>query len=432
MGKGGGGRAARDSAAIQAGAARDVAEIQAQAQLDASELSSAAALEAANISASGSYAIAGSAAEAAQLNAGATSEAARLNAEATRYASDLQAESAARALAEQARQYNAAVTRFEPYVDLGTSSIQDYQGASTIEGYDQRLGGILSSDNFGELRADRQRVSDDYMARSGMTRSGAAIERAADVSTGLAQQIENQLYGRLGNNVNTGQTAAAQTSNIGSNYANQLTGIESDYARNLGNLATQGASTQSNLLTQGAATQGNFLMQGAQAGADAQNTMAQGILNSGNATAQGLLGSQQSYAQGVQGAADARAQGIITGAQADAASRNQFLNTALSAGMIAATAGAFTPVAASHGTVQSAGVFFSDERLKKNMEPIGKIKELTLYEWDWKDEYKDKVGMEMSIGFKAQEVEQYYPECVFNVNDVLAINYQNLHERLSA
>jgi len=388
MGKRSGQRAASQAAQIQANAATSVAETQAAAQLQAAGMSSAAALEAANIAASGSHAIAGATSEAAQLSAGAT-----------RYSADLQAQAAARALAEQQRQYNQTVERFQPYVDLGTSSIGAFDNASTIEGYDQRLGQILNSSNFGAVRADRQEVADDYSSRLGMSRSGAAIEQASDISTGLGREIENQLYGRLGNNVEIGQNSAAQVGVFGQNYANAVGNIETGTASNIGNLVTQGA-----------ATQGNFLVQGAQAAADGQNALAQGILNSGNAQAQGLLGSQQAYAQGVQSAADARSNGLIQGAQADAQQSQNTINTALTA----------------------AAIFFSDERLKENMEPIGSIKGLMLYEWDWKPEFAGMVGMEMTTGFKAQEVEEVYPDCVHELHGIKVIDYPEVQARLAA
>ncbi|WP_347851975.1 tail fiber domain-containing protein [Planktomarina sp.] len=388
MGKSSGSRAARQAAQIQANAATQVANTQSAAQLEAAGMSSAAALEAANIAASGSHAI-----------AGATSEAAHLSANATRYSADLQAQAAARALAEQARQYNQTVERFQPYVDLGNDSISAFDNASTIQGYDDRLGQIFDSSNFGALRKDRQEVADDYSSRIGLTRSGAAIEQASDISTGLGREIENQLYGRLGNNVGVGQNSVAQVGAFGQNYANAVGNIETGTAANIGNLTTQGA-----------ATQGNFLVQGAQAAADGQNALAQGILNSGNAQAQGLLGSQQSLAQGVQSAADARSTGLIQGAQADAQQSQNVVNTALTA----------------------AAIFFSDERLKENMEYIGSIKGLPLYEWDWKDEYKGVMGAEMSTGFKAQDVEKVYPDCVYDINGIKAINYPEVQVRLAA
>jgi hypothetical protein len=74
-------------------------------------------------------------------------------------------------------------------------------------------------------------------------------------------------------------------------------------------------------------------------------------------------------------------------------------------------------------------IFFSDERLKENMEPIGSIHGLTLYEWDWKDGISDIVG-KMAIGFKAQEVNAKYPEYVRTIYGFLAIDYPGLLSHL--
>jgi hypothetical protein len=74
-------------------------------------------------------------------------------------------------------------------------------------------------------------------------------------------------------------------------------------------------------------------------------------------------------------------------------------------------------------------IFFSDERLKENMEPIGSIGELTLYEWDWRDGISDIVG-KMSIGFSAQEVKERLPQFVREIHGFLAIDYPGLLDYL--
>ncbi len=97
---------------------------------------------------------------------------------------------------------------------------------------------------------------------------------------------------------------------------------------------------------------------------------------------------------------EARAGGIIGAQQARSAATGQMVNAGLGA----------------------AAIFFSDPRLKDNMQPIGKIGPLTLYEWDWKPGVSDVVG-KMSIGFSADEVEEHFPELVVEVHGFKAIHY---------
>lgn len=74
--------------------------------------------------------------------------------------------------------------------------------------------------------------------------------------------------------------------------------------------------------------------------------------------------------------------------------------------------------------------FFSDPRLKENMEPVGQIHDLTLYEWDWIEPVRGLTGCEMSIGYNADEVAEKYPHHVAQVGDYKAINYPALNDEL--
>jgi len=104
---------------------------------------------------------------------------------------------------------------------------------------------------------------------------------------------------------------------------------------------------------------------------------------------------------------NAQAQGVIGGAQANAAAQQNTLSGLLSIG----------------------SMFFSDPRLKTNMEPVGKVVDLTLYEWDWVDEMPDELGL-MGIGYNADEVQEKYPQFVGEVSGLKAINYPALNDHL--
>lgn len=138
-----------------------------------------------------------------------------------------------------------------------------------------------------------------------------------------------------------------------------------------------------------------------------------GLVNMGQASAIGQanvgndISSRIAQMMGQRG--DALAQGVIGAQQANAASSQNVLETGMAV----------------------ASIFFSDPRLKANMEPVGKIGPLTLYEWDWKPGVSKIVGR-MSIGFSADEVEVHFPQHVVKLDGFKAINYEALTAELQA
>ena len=94
--------------------------------------------------------------------------------------------------------------------------------------------------------------------------------------------------------------------------------------------------------------------------------------------------------------------------------------------------GAAQSFAGGAGNLLTAGaLLFSDPKLKKNMEPLGKVGDLTLYEWDWVDEMPIKNGL-MGVGYNADEVHEKYPQHVGEIGGFKAINYTALNEELSS
>jgi len=79
---------------------------------------------------------------------------------------------------------------------------------------------------------------------------------------------------------------------------------------------------------------------------------------------------------------------------------------------------------ASNTFMQGLGTYlkFSDSRLKKNLNKIGKIGVLNVYEWIWKD-----TGLS-DTGFIAQEVKESFPDLVSKVGDYLAVDYNKVLE----
>ncbi len=79
----------------------------------------------------------------------------------------------------------------------------------------------------------------------------------------------------------------------------------------------------------------------------------------------------------------------------------------------------------------AAGIFFSDERLKENVVEIGRIGDLGLNEWDWKDFTEGTVIADCpNMGFIAQEVKDKYPDFVGEESGWLFVDYMGLLDKL--
>lgn len=372
-------RAQTQAAQLQSSAALQVAQMQTDAALQAAIIGQQTSLEAAHIAAGGGI-------MAAQFISGATE-----------YSADLQFEAAEKAIEEQRRQYDNTTEMLSPYVQTGEKFLKQVERASTLDGFAARLEKIMDSDTYDDLRQNRQEAAAGALGQAGLTRSGVAAQTASDITTELAFAIEGQDYSRKVNQVNIGQAAAARQANINMGSANAISGIYMGTAQNVGNQTVQGAIAGGGYMAQGANAAAGFYSQGGQA-------QAQGIMNAAYYGGQGIMGS-----------ANAIGGGMINGANAMAAGRAGNWNMGMQ--LLGQGMGA-------------AAMFFSDERLKKDLKAVGKISGLTLYEWEWVDEVKGLVGTEMVTGFRAQEVESHYPDCVTVIGDVKAIDYPRLHKHL--
>ncbi|MEW8288242.1 MAG: tail fiber domain-containing protein [Candidatus Thiodiazotropha endolucinida] len=168
-----------------------------------------------------------------------------------------------------------------------------------------------------------------------------------------------------------------------------------------------------------------------------------GLMGSGQNAAAGLgaLGASNSgnIANLFSQMGQSQSNAILQGQQANAQRGANLLAGGLAganiaAGLSGATAGTIAG-GAGLGTLAASLFSFSDERMKKNMQPLGEINGLTLYQWEWKDDYKGMTykgqeGTDMTIGFNAQEVERKYPEYVREINGFKAINYTGLIQEL--
>lgn len=77
--------------------------------------------------------------------------------------------------------------------------------------------------------------------------------------------------------------------------------------------------------------------------------------------------------------------------------------------------------------------FFSDHNLKENIQKIGNLGKLNLYQWDWITEIKDTfIGNLPTVGFIADEVKKIYPEFVENVLGFDAVLYTRLLDKIES
>lgn len=214
-------------------------------------------------------------------DSGAPVEAARLQSEATTEAARLRAESFERILPMLQEQLGITREQFDPFIQAGTGALTDLQGGfqapqgTTTGGLEDIINQIMGGEAFGGLVEQRQRGIQGQLAAGGLTRSGTAIEQAANVPTDLAFEIENMLFGR--------QFGAEQQ---------RISGLES-------------------LVSGGRASTGAEL--------DASSNIIQSIVNA-------ITGQAGATATGITGSAEARASGVLGRAQVEQAGIQNILN----------------------------------------------------------------------------------------------------------
>lgn len=139
-----------------------------------------------------------------------------------------------------------------PFAEAGALALPEVLQGITPEGLSGRLSEILGTDVFQDLLGERTRAVEGQLAAGGLTRSGTAIEAAAQIPTDIALGLESLLTGRATDLAFGAQGAGSQAS---ANIAGLLTqqgqnvasGILTDAqaraagGQNLVNLATTAA-----------------------------------------------------------------------------------------------------------------------------------------------------------------------------------------------
>jgi len=254
---------------------------------------------------------------------------------------------------------NAALERF------GSGAFQRTQDAATVGGLDANLAQIFNTDIFKSLRDERLRAVQGQLAAGGLTRSGTALTEGARVPTELGLALEQLLSGR---------DADLATRELGLGF-----GLEQELFNRQSNLAGAGQNAALGLSGFGANTSSNI-------------------------------------ANFIRDTGQARGAGIIIDQQAGAAQSQNFLNTIVGGGLIAAKLG-----------------LFSDPNLKENVKEIGKVKDLTLCQWDWiPAAMKTIVRKFPTIGFLSTEVREKYPQHVYEFCGFDVIDHPSLFNELEA
>lgn len=296
-------------------------------------------------------------------------------------AAALQTQASREAIAEIQRQFGITQENIAPFLEAGQGAAPGVAQAAGIGGFGERLGELFGGGALDPLIAERTRAVQGGLAAGGLTRSGAGIRELADVPTNLGLQIENLLAGR-------GQ---------------QLFGQGQQAALGLGGLSGQAAGQQAGLL-QGigqAQSQGSLL--DAQLRAQRNQQLIQGVGEAGSFLG-GLLPTGGAGAGG--------------GGLAEFFKQGQGLSVAES------------PFGTGAGG-QVSSLFFSDPNLKENVEEIGAIGDLKVYQWDWIPETKDTlVALCGTIGFMADEVKKLYPKFVGTFGGFDIIDYEKLLNHL--
>lgn len=200
-------------------------------------------------------------------------------------------------------------------------------------------------------------------------------------------------------------------------------GLESTIAQILGGDAFQALTAERERAVQGQLSAGGQTRsgQGVQDIAAVPTELAFGIEN--------LLAGRGANLAGVgQQAAGSLGQ---FGAQASGGIANLLQQQGVSQGAGILTNAQAQSQALQQGIGLASQIFFSDERLKENIEVVAKIGDVDIIQWDWEKFTKgtviEKCG---TIGFSAQSVQEKYPQYVQEICGWLAIDYHGLLDEL--
>jgi len=132
------------------------------------------------------------------------------------------AEARDREIVELRRQFNVTQQNIQPFVQAGAGQLGALTQGASIGGLDERLREIFSSESFQSLIGERTEAVEGQLSAGGLSRSGTAIQEAANIPTSLGFDIENLLTGRSQTLAGSGQNAAVGLGALGAQTSGRI------------------------------------------------------------------------------------------------------------------------------------------------------------------------------------------------------------------
>lgn len=134
---------------------------------------------------------------------------------------------------ELRRQFDITQENFAPFIEAGTGALPGVIEGTTPRGLSDRLGEIFNTDIFQRLVGERTRAVEGQLAAGGLTRSGTAIQEAANIPTSIGLALEDLLSGRLTGLAGSGQSAAAGLGGLGAQSSGNIANLFAQQGQNL-------------------------------------------------------------------------------------------------------------------------------------------------------------------------------------------------------
>jgi hypothetical protein len=258
-----------------------------------------------------------------------------------------------------------------------------YSGAMGAPAQQQAFNNFTASPGQEWLRQQAEQGTLRNAAAIGGLGGGNVRQELQRQAMGLAQQDFQNQFNNLGTVADRGYNA----SNSLANYNTQLQGAKAGYAYGAGqDIAANRAATTSAL----SGLYGDYTSNLANLLTGAGGAQATSNQNLANLFANLATGSQNAYVAGSQLPNVAQSDGMLGGIGNLLGGAGTFLSSPAGASSAAALAG-----------------FFSDARLKTNINRVGTTAGgNALYTWDWTEQGKALAGAQPAFGVIAQEVNQ--------------------------
>ncbi len=144
----------------------------------------------------------------------------------------------------------------------------------------------------------------------------------------------------------------------------------------------------------------------------------------------GLDTSTNQIAQIIGNIGQTKAQGLTAAAQAQAAGSQQNFGNLLGLGQLGIGAGMLFSDERLKSNIEpigiGAGMLFSDERLKSNIEPIGIENGVPMFTWKWNDKAKELGLSGSGYGTLSKHAKEIKPESISVINGYEAVDYKML------